>query len=83
MASAGSQATELASKLYDACSEQFESDQLLNQQDLFALEVIPKDDLATLLQVTQSLVDQKLFRTHQVQGGRLAWKLVPREDAEK
>lgn len=83
MASAGSQTTELASKLYDACSEQFESDQLLNQQDLFALEVIPKDDLATLLQVTQSLVDQKLFRTHQVQGGRLAWKLVPREDAEK
>lgn len=83
MASAGSHTTELASKLYDACSEQFESDQLLNQQDLFALEVIPKDDLATLLQVTQSLVDQKLFRTHQVQGGRLAWKLVPREDAEK
>lgn len=83
MASAGSRSAELAAKLYDACLEQFEPDQLLNQQDLFGLGVIPKDELSLLLQVTQSLVDQKLFRTHQVQGGRLAWKLISREDAEK
>ncbi|KAJ5180860.1 hypothetical protein N7492_004070 [Penicillium capsulatum] len=83
MASAGSSGGELAAALYDACYAQFEPDQLLNQHDLFGLDVIPKNDLSTLLQVTQSLVDQKLFRTHQVQGGRLAWKLISREDAEK
>jgi DNA-directed RNA polymerase III subunit RPC6 len=86
MASAGSSGgsvTELASKLYDACLSNFPIDHLFYQQDLLGLNIIPKNDLPLLLQCTQSLVDQKLLRLLQGKNDRLAWKLIPREDAEK
>lgn len=85
MASAGSGGSpaELASKLYDECSAKFSPDHLFYQQDLLALGIIPKDDLALLLQCTQWLVDQKLFRLLQGKNDRLSWKLISREDAEK
>lgn len=86
MASAGSSGgsvTELASRLYDACLSNFPIDHLFYQQDLLGLNIIPKNDLPLLLQCTQSLVDQKLLRLLQGKNDRLAWKLIPREDAEK
>ncbi|KAL2824797.1 RNA polymerase Rpc34 [Aspergillus cavernicola] len=86
MASAGpsgGSVTELASRLYDACLSKFPIDHLFYQQDLLGLEILPKSDLALLLQCTQSLVDQKLFRLLQGKNDRLAWKIIPREDAEK
>lgn len=83
MASAASRVTELAQKLYDACLENFDTDHLFYQHDLLSLGVIPKDDVALLLQCTQSLVDQKLFRLHQDKNDRLTWKIISREDAEK
>lgn len=83
MASAGSRVAELAQKLYDACIEQFDEDHLFYQQDLLGLGVIPKGDVALLLQCTQSLVDQKLFRLLQDKNDRLAWKIISQEDAEK
>ncbi|KAL2864933.1 RPC34 RNA polymerase subunit family protein [Aspergillus lucknowensis] len=86
MASAGTSGgsvTELASRLYDACISQFSHDHLFYQQDLLGLEILPSNDLPLLLQCTQSLVDQKLFRLLQGKNDRLAWKIIPREDAEK
>ncbi|KAL4792767.1 RNA polymerase Rpc34 [Aspergillus venezuelensis] len=81
-AGSGSSIAELASKLYDACLTNFSSDHLFVQQELLGLDIIPKNDLALLLQCTQSLVDQKLLRLLQ-KNDRLAWKIIPREDAEK
>lgn len=82
MAAAESRVAKLASKLYDACADNFDPDTLLYQPDLLDLEVVPKGDVTLLLQCTQSLVDQRLFRLHQGQN-RIGWKLIPREDAEK
>ena len=75
--------TELASKLYDACLSNFSSDHLFYQQVLLGLGIVPKNDLPLLLQCTQSLVDQKLFRLLAGKNDRLAWKLISREDADK
>lgn len=82
MASAGSQVAELASKLYDACVNEFDSDHLFYQNDFLNLKVIPKNDVALLLECTQNLVNQNLFRLLQ-KDGKLTWKLIDREDAEK
>lgn len=75
--------TELASKLYEACLSNYSSDHLFYQQDLLSLGVVPKNDLALLLQCTQSLVDQKLFRLLHGKNDRLAWKIISRDDADK
>lgn len=86
MASAGpsgSSVNELASRLYDACVNQFPSDHLFYQQDLLGLNIVPKNDLALLLSCAQSLVNQKLFRLLQGKNDRLAWKIISRDDAEK
>jgi DNA-directed RNA polymerase III subunit RPC6 len=81
--SSGGSTAELASRIYDACLDNFPSDHLFYQQELLSLGVVPDGDLALLLQCTQSLVDQKLFRLLQGKDNRLAWKLISREDAEK
>lgn len=86
MASAGpsgGSVTELASSLYDACVSKFPADHNLSQQDLLGLDIIPKNDLTLLLQCTQSLVNQNLLRLLQTRNDKLAWKIIPREDAEK
>ena len=83
MASGSASVNELASQLYDACLDGFAPDHLFYQQDLLKLNVIPKNDVALLLQCTQRLVDQKLFRLLQGKNDRLAWKIISREDAEK
>ena len=83
MASAGSTASALASRLYDACVERYEADQLFYQQDLLGLDIVPKGDVKLLLECTQTLVNQKLFRLHHGSNNRIAWKIISREDAEK
>ncbi|OJJ48124.1 hypothetical protein ASPZODRAFT_62264 [Penicilliopsis zonata CBS 506.65] len=74
---------ELAARLYEACLSKFPPDHLFYQQDLLGLGIVPKNDLAQLLQLTQTLVDQKLLRLLQGKNDRLAWKIISREDAEK
>ena len=49
---------DLAARLYDECLNTFPADHLFNQQELLGLGVIPKDDIAVLLQCAQSLVNQ-------------------------
>ncbi|KAJ6018192.1 hypothetical protein N7451_001571 [Penicillium sp. IBT 35674x] len=83
MAAAEPRVKELASKLYDACVEQFDADHSFYQQDLLSVSVIPNDDVMLLLECAQSLVNQKLFRLLEGQNKRLVWRIVAREDAEK
>jgi len=82
MASAGSKVAELASKLYDACTSEFDPDHLFFQNDFLDLKVIPDNDVSLLLECAQSLVDQNLFRLL-TKDGKLTWRLIDREDAEK
>lgn len=84
MASAGS-IEELASQLYEACAAHPNSDRPWYQNHLQDLDVVPKDEreLEVLLQCTQALVNQKLFRLLETSNRRLAWQVVSREDAEK
>lgn len=79
----GSSVSELASRIYDICVSNYPSDHLFYQQDLLGLGIVPKNEIALLLQCTQSLVDQKLFRLLHGKNDRLAWKVISREDAEK
>lgn len=81
--SSGGSVTELAASLYDACLSKFPIDHVFYQQDFIGLDIVPNNDLPLLLQCTQSLVDQKLFRLLTGKNDRLAWKIIPREDAEK
>jgi DNA-directed RNA polymerase III subunit RPC6 len=86
MASAGGSSRSIAAiaaELYEACRTKFPADYLFYQQDLLKLGLIPDNDLALLLQCTQSLVDQNLFRTLQDKDDRLAWKIISQEDAER
>lgn len=82
MPSAGSEVAELASKLYDACVSEFDPDHLFFQNDFINLNIIPKNDVSLLLECAQSLVDQNLFRLLQ-KDGKLTWRLIDRQDAEK
>ena len=79
----GGSTAQLASKLYDECLAKFTPDHLFYQQDLLGLGIVPKNDVGLLLQCTQWLVDEKLFRLLQGKNDRLSWKLISREDAEK
>lgn len=74
---------EIADKIYTQCCEKFSASQLLYQRDILGLGLIPNKDLETLLQCTQTLVDQNRFRVYQDSDNRLAWKVIAAEDAEK
>jgi DNA-directed RNA polymerase III subunit RPC6 len=73
----------LASKLYEECRNKFSADHLFYQKDLLSLGVVPNDNLPLLVQCAQSLVDKKLLRLLSGKDGRLAWKIISQEDAEK
>ncbi|KAL2222356.1 putative DNA-directed RNA polymerase III subunit Rpc34 [Thermoascus aurantiacus ATCC 26904] len=81
--SGGNDTAAMASKLYEECRNNYDPDQLFYQQDLLNMGVIPGNDLSLLLQCTQWLVDQKLFRLLHGKDDRLAWKVISQEDAEK
>lgn len=68
-------------KMYEECSHE-EPDTVFRQQDIFDMGLIPDNDAATLLQVTQALVDDKLFRMVR-DGGVIGWIYRSVEDAEK
>jgi hypothetical protein len=75
--------SDVAMKMYEQCWDTFPRDQLLYQEDLLNLNLIPAKDLDLLLKYTQYLVDQKLFNPHYDGHKRLGWKIVPIEVAEK
>jgi len=72
---------ELYNALYTSCASQPE-DKVFNQQDLLALDVIPKNDLNELLNCVNKLSQNKLFKTL-IKDGIPCWKVVKREEAAK
>lgn len=82
MAATGT-ADDIAQRIYTRCREQFSGSQLLYQRDILSLGIIPAKNLEILLECTQKLVDQNLFRVYQDSENRLAWKVIAEEDAEK
>ena len=81
-ASANKGLKDLQASLYTACRSRFALDQLFFQEDLLKLNIIPDDNLETLLRCAQALTNQKLFRLHAVDD-RACWKVVKEEDAAK
>ncbi|KAI0203543.1 RNA polymerase Rpc34 subunit [Astrocystis sublimbata] len=75
---------DLKAKLYAACGDACSSDpdRLFTQEDLTALDVVPPKDIKKLLQLIQSLTNEKLFAPVHLQSG-LAWRLRPEAEAAK
>lgn len=77
----------LKDALYDAVRETGSETRLFSQRDLLDLNVIPDDaklgKMGLLLQIVQSLCDDKLFIGTNSPATGLAWKWRSREDARK
>lgn len=69
--------------LYNWCRVNYDEDHILSQKDLLEGDIIPRKDPQILLHVTQSLIDQRLFRTHDLRSGGIGWKIVSHVSAEK
>jgi DNA-directed RNA polymerase III subunit RPC6 len=74
---------QIADKIYAQCRDKFSASQLLYQNDILNLGLIPNKNLEILLACTQTLVNRNLFRVYQDSDNRIAWKLIAAEDAEK
>jgi DNA-directed RNA polymerase III subunit RPC6 len=72
----------IADAIYEYCRENHDPGDTLVQEHLLKPDIIPNKDLAILVQVCQHLVNDHLFKTHDVKGGGIGWKLVTRESAE-
>ena len=72
----------IADAIYDYCRDNHGPEEILVQDQLFKPDIIPNKDLNILLQVCQHLVNQHLFKTHELRGGGFGWKLNTRERAE-
>jgi DNA-directed RNA polymerase III subunit RPC6 len=70
----------IKNQVYEQCQDE-EPDTVFRQQDILEMGVIPDNDAAMLLAVTQKLVDEKLFKM--VRDGQLGWMYRPLEDAIK
>jgi DNA-directed RNA polymerase III subunit RPC6 len=71
---------DLKNQIYAACIVE-EPETVFRQQDILDLGLIPDNDAALLLAVTQRLVDEKLFKM--VRDGQLGWMYRSLEDAQK
>ena len=72
----------IADAIYEYCRGNHDPGEILVQEHLLRPDIIPNKDLAILVQVCQHLVDSHLFKTHDVKGGGIGWKVVTRESAE-
>lgn len=73
----------MAIALYNWCRINYDEDHILSQKDLLGGNIIPNKDPNVLLAVTQSLLDERLFRTHELRAGGIGWKIVSHVSAEK
>jgi hypothetical protein len=69
--------------LYNWCRINFDAEHILSQDDLLKGDIIPNKDPNILLEVTQSLLNERLFRTHELRSGGYGWKIVSHVSAEK
>ena len=72
---------ELYNALYASCASQPEG-KTFSQEELFALNVIPGNDLGQLMKCLSKLSEDKLFKLH-TKDGKPVWKVVKRENAAK
>jgi hypothetical protein len=75
------QVIELKAKLYERCAME-DTDTVFGQEDLLAMSIIPGDDMRLLLQVTQRLCDEKLFKIVR-EGTSISWMYRPASEAAK
>lgn len=71
--------------VYSSCMDIAEDEGMktvFHQSTIFALGIIPDNDVQTLLQVVQGLLNEKLFKTVQDAEG-LGWRVRTEEDAKK
>jgi hypothetical protein len=80
----GEDITALKTELYEACVP-FAKDNpkiVFHQVDIFDLDIVPNNDVNILLQVSQLLLDEKLFKVvHDTDG--MGWKLRTVDEAKK
>ncbi|PHH67336.1 hypothetical protein CDD81_101 [Ophiocordyceps australis] len=69
--------------LYERCKGATSDNELLSQDDLLRLDVIPNRDLILLARVVQSLSDDKLFVTMREASGQVLWKWRDAQEAHK
>jgi DNA-directed RNA polymerase III subunit RPC6 len=83
-AAQGIDITALKTNIYDACAgvAAQNSKMVFRQASILELDQIPNNDVLVLLQVTQALVDEKLFKiVHDSDG--MGWRLRSVEEAKK
>ncbi|KAI4198981.1 MAG: hypothetical protein LQ350_004897 [Teloschistes chrysophthalmus] len=72
---------EIKNALYTRCAA-LPADTIFDQKALLDLKVIPNDDLKFLLDCTQKLTQEGLFKLF-ARDHRACWRVIKREDAEK
>ena len=72
----------IADAIYEYCRESHDLGETLVQEHLLKPDIIPNKDLDILVQVCQHLVDNHLFKTHDLKGGGIGWKVITKESAE-
>jgi DNA-directed RNA polymerase III subunit RPC6 len=84
MASSKAEIAAWKEELYAACIP-FTKDNprlVFRQADLFDLDIVPNNDIQTLLNVAQQLLDEKLFKAvHDIHG--IGWILRTVDEAKK
>jgi DNA-directed RNA polymerase III subunit RPC6 len=71
-------------QLYAACLPFTEDNprMVFRQADLFDLDIVPNNDLMTLMSVAQVLLNEKLFKVVH-EGGEMGWMLRTADEAKK
>ncbi|KAI4227771.1 MAG: hypothetical protein L6R40_008182 [Gallowayella cf. fulva] len=72
---------EIKNALYARCAS-VPTETIFSQHDLLGLGIIPDRDIKLLLQCTQELTSEGLFKLLH-RDGRACWRVVKREDAQK
>ncbi|KAL9043477.1 MAG: hypothetical protein Q9214_003340 [Letrouitia sp. 1 TL-2023] len=72
---------EMKNAIYARCAKQ-PAETIFSQSDILEMKIIPKNNLQLLLECTQRLTREGLFRL-MTRRGRAVWKVVKREEAAK
>jgi len=73
----------IADAIYEYCRSQLNTEDIILQHHLLEPDIIPGKSPDILLAVCQHLVDNHLFKIHELRDGSIGWKVVSRESAQK
>ncbi|KAI9844653.1 MAG: 34-kDa subunit of RNA polymerase III (C) [Thelocarpon superellum] len=74
---------DLKSIMYARCYQAYSTETLFGQAEILTMEIIPDDDVHVLLHCAQELVNEGLFKVHQLVGNQAMWKVIMKEDADR